>query len=658
MNAAYVTLALPLAGFLLLVLLGRKLGEPAAGWLTVVLSAGSFIGAVIVFGTMLSRPASERHATLNIFSWIAVGGLRVNMALYLDPLSVTMALFVTGVGTLIFLYSIGYMHGDPQFPRFFLLVNLFLFSMLTLVLADNFLFSFVGWEGVAFCSYQLVSFWFERPAPPPAGKKAFITTRVGDFGFFIGMFLIFSHFRSLNYADVFRPLNGAPGALAAGTATAIGLMLFLGAVGKSAQLPLFIWLPDAMEGPTPVSALIHAATMVTAGVYLMCRIAPILHYAPDARTTIAIVGAITAFFAATIACAQDDIKKVLAYSTISQLGYMFMAIGSGGYSAGVFQMVSHAFFKALLFLGAGSVIHGMHDEQNMKRMGGLRRWMPLTFVTFLIGWLAISGIPPLDGFWSKDDVLDAAWHFSPALWAVGFLTAGLTAYYMTRQVALVWFGKARWEEHRPAPAPAAAPTAAGHAEPEPAASALTAPAVHGAGAPHESPWTMTVPLVALATLTVFGGLLDLPFGHALDRWLEPVFPPAIAPDPHISASLKVVLAVVTLAIALVAMVLAFRPWAARAEHPALEPAVLQHGYYYDAAVSAFVAGPGTELADFAAVDVDQDTIDGAVNGVAWLTRQTGRLLRKLQTGYVRNYALGIAGGAAAILLYVAFRSGG
>jgi NADH-quinone oxidoreductase subunit L len=680
MNAAYVTLALPLAGFLLLVWLGRKLGEPAAGWLTVVLAGGSFIASVIVWATMLSRPGSERHATLNIFSWIAVGGLRVNVALYVDPLSMTMALFVTGVGSLIFLYSIGYMHGDPDFPRFFLLVNLFLFSMLTLVLADNFLFNFLGWEGVAFCSYQLVSFWFERPKPPAAGKKAFITTRVGDFGFFIGMFLIFNHFRSLNYVEVFRPLTGAPGALAAGTATAIALLLFLGAVGKSAQLPLFIWLPDAMEGPTPVSALIHAATMVTAGVYLMCRIAPILHYAPDALTTIAVVGAVTAFFAATIACAQDDIKRVLAYSTVSQLGYMFMAIGSGGYSAAVFQMVSHAFFKALLFLGAGSVIHGMHDEQNMKRMGGLRRWMPITFVTFVIGWLAISGIPPLDGFWSKDAVLDAAWHKSPALWAAGFVTAGLTAYYMTRQVALVWFGKARWEEHRPAPA-AAATAAAGHAEPDaataPAAGVAAAPAepepagtgpittgtahggsAHGGGNPHESPWTMTVPLVSLAALTVVGGLLDLPFGHVLERWLEPVFPPAIAPDPHISAGLTVVLDAVTLVIALVAILVAFRPWATRAERPELEPAVLQNGYYYDAAVSAFVAGPGTEMFEFTADDVDHGVIDGAVNGVAWLTRQTGGLLRKLQTGYVRNYALGIAGGAAAILLYVAFRSGG
>ena len=306
-----------------------------------------------------------------------------------------MALFVTGVGSLIHLYSIGYMHGDLRYSTFFVLLNLFLFSMLCLVLADNFLFSFLGWEGVGFCSYQLVSFWFERNRAAVAGKKAFVTNRVGDFGFMIGMFLIFDHFGSLNYADVFKSLTGAPGALASVTATGIALMLFLGAAGKSAQLPLYIWLPDAMEGPTPVSALIHAATMVTAGVYLMARIAPILHYAPDALTTIAVVGAVTALFAATIACAQDDIKKVLAYSTISQLGYMFLGIGSGGYVAGLFHMVTHAFFKALLFLCAGSVIHGMHDEQDMKKMGALRRWMPITFVTFLIGWLAISGIPPL-----------------------------------------------------------------------------------------------------------------------------------------------------------------------------------------------------------------------------------------------------------------------
>jgi NADH-quinone oxidoreductase subunit L len=636
-NAAYVILALPLAGFVLLLWLGRRLGEPAAGWLATLLAAGSFVATVVTFTYLLGKDAAQRSVIETIFTWVPVAGLHVDAALQLDPLSVTMALFVTGVGTLIHLYSIGYMHHDERYSRFFLLLNLFLFSMLSLVLADNFLFSFLGWEGVGFCSYQLISFWFERNRAAVAGKKAFVTNRVGDFGFMIGVFLIFGHFGSLNYADVFKGLTGAPGALASVTATGIALMLFLGAAGKSAQLPLYIWLPDAMEGPTPVSALIHAATMVTAGVYLMARIAPILQYAPDALTTIAVVGAATALFAATIACAQDDIKRVLAYSTISQLGYMFLGIGSAGYVAAIFHMVTHAFFKALLFLCAGSVIHGMHDQQDMKKMGALRTWMPITFATFAVGWLAISGIPPFAGFWSKDDILAAAWHKSPALWAVGFVTAGLTAYYMSRQVALVWFGKARWaSEQHPAEADDAA-----------AKPGIT---------PHESPWTMTGPLVMLALLAAGGGLINLPFFKLdlLARWLEPVLPA----DPHLDSGLKLTLVIAVTVLCIVGLVAGFVPWSRLAERPNLEPAVLAHGWYYDDAVSAFVAGPGTELADFTAYQVDKGTVDGAVNGVAWLVRHGGGQLRKLQTGYVRNYALGLAGGAAVLLLYVAVRTGG
>jgi NADH-quinone oxidoreductase subunit L len=668
MDAAYVILALPLAGFLILLWLGRRLGQPAAGWLATLMAAGSFAASVVTFTYLLGKDAASRSVIKQIFTWVPVAGLHVNVALQLDPLSVMMALFVTGVGSLIHLYSIGYMHGDERYSRFFLLLNLFLFSMLCLVLADNFLFSFLGWEGVGFCSYQLVSFWFERNRAAVAGKKAFVTNRVGDFGFMIGMFLIFNHFGSLNYADVFSGLTGAPGALASVTATGIALMLFLGAAGKSAQLPLYIWLPDAMEGPTPVSALIHAATMVTAGVYLMARIAPILHYAPDASTTIAIVGAATALFAATIACAQDDIKKVLAYSTISQLGYMFLAIGSVGYVAGLFHMVTHAFFKGLLFLCAGSVIHGLHEEQDMKKMGALRRWMPITFVTFVIGWLAISGIPPFSGFWSKDDILALAWHKSPALWAVGFVTAGLTAYYMSRQVALVWFGKARWasKEHpSEADESAAKPEMTEH-EPVADSDAAHVEAAHGGhgsggegGEPHEAPWTMTVPLIVLGLLAAAGGVLNLPFGKwdLLHRWLEPVFPVAIAPEPHLDTSLKVTLGVAVTVLCVIGVVAGLVPWRRRAEHPSLEPAVLAHAWYGDESVAALVGGPGIELATFAADDVDAGTIDGAVNGVAWLVRHGGGRLRRLQTGYVRNYALGVAGGAAALLLYVVVRAG-
>jgi NADH-quinone oxidoreductase subunit L len=656
MNAGYVILALPLAGFVLLLWLGRRLGEPAAGWLATLMAAGSFVATVVMFAYLLGKDAASRSVTERVFTWVPVAGLHVDVALLFDPLSVTMALFVTGVGTLIHLYSIGYLHGDEHYPRFFLLLNLFLFSMLSLVLADNFLFSFLGWEGVGFCSYQLISFWFERNRAAVAGKKAFVTNRVGDFGFMIAVFLIFGHFGSLNYADVFKSLTGAPGALASVTATGIALMLFLGAAGKSAQLPLYIWLPDAMEGPTPVSALIHAATMVTAGVYLMARVAPILQYAPDAQTTIAVVGAATALFAATIACAQDDIKRVLAYSTISQLGYMFLAIGSAGYVAGIFHMVTHAFFKALLFLCAGSVIHGMHEEQDMKKMGALRKWMPITFVTFVVGWLAISGIPPFAGFWSKDDILAVAWHKSPALWAVGFVTAGLTAYYMSRQVALVWFGKARWAS-QPHPAEAdesaAKPGITQH-EPVAESSGAAHPAPHGE--PHESPWTMTLPLVVLALLAAGGGVLNLPFFKLdlLQQWLAPVLPA----DPHLASGLKLTLAVAVTVLCVVAIVAGLIPWSRLAERPRLEPAVLAHGWYYDETVAAFVGGPGTELADFTAYQVDHGTVDGAVNGVAWLVRHGGGKLRKLQTGYVRNYALGLAGGAAALLLYVVVRTRG
>ncbi|MDQ1416409.1 MAG: NADH-quinone oxidoreductase subunit [Acidimicrobiaceae bacterium] len=733
MNASYIILTMPLAGFLALLIFGRKLGEPAAGWLATVAAAASFVAAVVTFFSLLGRSADERSVIKSIFAWVPVAGLHVDFSLQLDPLSVTMALFVTGVGSLIHLYSIGYMHGDERFPRFFVLLNLFLFSMLCLVLADNFLFSFLGWEGVGFCSYQLISFWFERERPPAAGKKAFVTNRVGDFGFMIGVFLIFDHFGSLNYRDVLGPLmHGAPGALATVTATGIALMLFLGAAGKSAQLPLYIWLPDAMEGPTPVSALIHAATMVTAGVYLMARVAPILHYAPDALTVIAIVGAATALYAATIACAQDDIKKVLAYSTISQLGYMFLGIGAGAYSAGLFHMITHAFFKALLFLGAGSVIHGLHEQQDMKKMGGLKKWMPITFSTFIIGWLAISGIFPFSGFWSKDDILAAAWgshgQLGKVLWAVGFLTAGLTAYYMSRQVALVFLGEARWKDTRhpaeaeegaglqgkpeltqhepvaqssgdatqvegahagaqPAGGTAGAPGGSAGAQPAggsgggggatPAmvgasasthAAVGTATADHGehaghdahSGDPHEAPWPMAFPLLVLGALAAIGGVINLPWGKwdLLSRWLEPVFPAAIAPEPHVATAVKLTLALLTLALCLGGLALGLLPWLRSIYHPELEPGLLKNAWYFDHAISAFVGGPGEELAEFAAYKVDKGVIDGAVNGIAGLTALGGRWLRKLQTGYVRNYALGLAGGAALLLLYVTVRGGG
>ena len=413
LEAVWLIPALPLTGFLILLVAGRRLGDPRAGWLATAMMGAAFLTSVVVFFGLVGESGEERVFTQTLFPWIESGTFHVDIGFLVDPLSITMALFVTGVGSLIHLYAIGYMHGDEKYPKFFVYLNLFAFSMLMLVLADNFLLTFLGWEGVGACSYFLISFWFDRDTAASAGKKAFVTNRIGDFGFMIAMFLIFATFGTLDYVPVLGAVEGA----AEGTVAAIGLLLFLGAAGKSAQLPLYVWLPDAMEGPTPVSALIHAATMVTAGVFLMVRVNPVLGAAPEVATIIAWVGVLTALFAATIACAQNDIKKVLAYSTISQLGYMFLAVGSGAYAAAIFHMVTHAFFKALLFLGAGSVIHGMHDEQDMKRMGGLQKWMPVTSITFIVGWLAIAGVPPFSGFWSKDDILLNAFEKSPALWA-------------------------------------------------------------------------------------------------------------------------------------------------------------------------------------------------------------------------------------------------
>ncbi len=629
-EAAYVIPLAPLVGFALLLAVGSRLKGTAAGWAATAAAAASFGAAVVTFAGLVGEDEHDRSFTQTLFTWLTAGDFRVDAALLIDPLSVTMALFVTGVGTLIHLYSIGYMHGDPRYPRFFTYLNLFMFSMLVLVLADNFLLSFLGWEGVGLCSYLLISFWFERDSAAAAGKKAFVTNRIGDFGFMVAMFVLFGALGSLQYATVLGDVSS----LSRTTATAAALLLFLGAVGKSAQLPLYVWLPDAMEGPTPVSALIHAATMVTAGVYLMARVAPLLaHSDPFVLTLIAVVGGLTALFAATIACAQDDIKRVLAYSTISQLGYMFLAVGSGAYVAAIFHMITHAFFKALLFLGAGSVIHGMHEEQNMKRMGALRRFMPVTWLTFMVGWLAIAGVPPLAGFWSKDEILLAAWDRGSLFWAVGLVTALLTAYYMSRQVFLVFYGEARW--HTPAEEGAPA---------------------HG-GEPHESPWTMTLPLVVLGVLAAVGGALNLPFTSGtlvLEHWLEPAFGGALH---HVvqPTTTKVLLAFIATGAAVAGVIAGYLAWYRRTENPALEPAVLERAWGVDELVSATVGGPVRVSADWVASFVDKRVVDGAVNGVATAVRATGTQLRKAQTGYLRNYALGITGGAVLLLAYVLVR---
>lgn len=624
--------ALPLAGFFIVLVFGRILGEPKAGFVATAMTAASFIVTVGVFFDLLSRDESERHHVETLFSWIPVGSLSIDLAFLADPLSITMALFVTGIGSLIHLYAIGYMHGDPKFSKFFLYLNLFVFSMLMLVLGENLLVTFLGWEGVGTCSYFLISFWHTRDSAATAGKKAFVTNRVGDWGVMMGMFLAFGAVGTLSYEG----LNHAAedGALSAVTATAIALMLFIGACGKSAQLPLYIWLPDAMEGPTPVSALIHAATMVTAGVFLMTRVNPVIEVAFDwAPTLIAIVGVATALFAATIAVAQTDIKKVLAYSTVSQLGFMFLAVGSGAYVAAIFHMITHAFFKALLFLGSGSVIHGMHHEQDMRKMGALRLLMPVTAMTFIIGWLAIAGVPPFAGFWSKDEILLFAFAKSPILYVVGMVTALLTAYYMTRQVIMVFFGEARWKDRS------------------------EENGAHGGDEPHESPATMLFPLVVLAGLSIVGGVIQLPFTkdlHFLEKWLHPVVEFGEA-DIHTSWAYenKYLLLVIAAAVALAgiaASVLVYSKNRIRA----IEPEVLARGWYYDNVITNFMGGRGRDAFD-AVATVDNRVVDGAVNGVATLVQRAAGSMRRTQTGAVRTYAAGVGVGVLALLIWFFLR---
>jgi NADH-quinone oxidoreductase subunit L len=666
--------ALPLAGFAILVVGGRRLGEPLAGWFATFMITASFAASVAVYITARGSAGGEEHRlTQTLFTWISAGGFKAEVGLLADPLSITMCLFITGIGALIHLYSIGYMHGDARFSTFFAYMNLFVFSMLMLVLGDNLLITFLGWEGVGACSYFLISFWFDKEGNASAGKKAFITNRIGDVGFMAAMFLTFASVGSISYATFLPDASR----LATTTVTAIALLLFIGAVGKSAQLPLMVWLPDAMAGPTPVSALIHAATMVTAGVYLMVRVNPLLGQAADwLPTLIAVVGVVTALFAASIAIAQNDIKKVLAYSTVSQLGYMFLAVGSGAYVAAIFHVITHAFFKALLFLGAGSVIHGMDDEQDMRRMGGLFKLMPITAVTFIFGWLAIAGVPPFAGFFSKDDVLLYAYEKSPILWFVGLVAAFLTAFYMSRQVILVFFGKPRWDEAATEatgdePEQSAAevtPNAeAGDSEPAPTiTSASVATSVeHGDAAgghstihPHESSWLMTLPLVVLAGGAALAEVVNLPFQSKIEflqHWLEPVVG-ANEAQLHVATGGKILLATLAGLFAAAGIAGAVRVYVQRKVSPSrIETPALAHAWYYDSSIAAFAGGPGRRLFD-AMAWFDRTIIDGAVNGVAGLVRGSGGEVRRLQTGFVRNYALGLAVGA--ILLVGALLSRG
>jgi NADH-quinone oxidoreductase subunit L len=643
LDLAWIIPVLPAAGAVVLLLFGKRIGEPIAGWIATTFVSLAFVWSVVTFLALRSLPAEARFNVSDGFTWIQAGTFRVDFRFLTDPLSTTMILFVTGVAALIHLYSIGYMHGDARFSRFFAYLNLFVAAMLVLVLGSSFLVTFMGWEGVGLCSYLLISFWFERNSAAVAGKKAFVTNRIGDFGFMLAMFLIFEKVGSLDYGAA----NLAAPHLSQTAVTAIALLLFVGAIGKSAQFPLYVWLPDAMEGPTPVSALIHAATMVTAGVFLIVRANPFFNASDHAGTIVAWTGAFTALFAATIAMTQKDIKKVLAYSTISQLGYMFLAVGVGAYSAAIFLMIVHAFFKALLFLGAGSVIHGVHDEQDMRRMGGLRKYMPYTFGTFIVGWLAIAGVFPLAGFWAKDEILAKAFFAHDyGLWVVGLVAAVFTAFYMTRQVWLVFYDGERWDtsEHM-------AGTGDGHAP-----------------VPHESPGLMLIPLFVLAGLTLVGAAVDLPFEHnhinLLDQWLAPILrtAPEITPS---SFGMAFVLSTIALTIAIVGIVVGRAVYRNGLDADGLDPGekrlgvlagVLENGYYLDSGIARVVSGPAAAVATFLSDGVDRDVIDGAVNGIGRAFQRTGTGLRKVQTGLVRNYALAIVAGAVLVLVFISTRA--
>ena len=633
--------AIPLAGFLVNGLLGTKLGK---SFVSAVGCGAAGLATVAAYGRLFPFFAGSHGPVVEpVTNWISVGGLSVDIAFRLDALSALMLSFVTFVAFLIHIYAIGYMHGDEAtdagYARFFAYLNLFLFAMLTLVLAESFLLMFVGWEGVGLCSYLLVGYYFDREYAAAAGRKAFVVNRIGDYGFLFGMFGLFTVFGSLNYSEVFQkaaqqPLQFSP------ALTAICLCLFVGAVGKSAQVPLYVWLPDAMAGPTPVSALIHAATMVTAGVYMVARCNVLFRLAPDAMVVVAVIGCFTALFAGTIAICQNDLKKVLAYSTISQLGYMFLACGVGAFSVGMFHVMTHACFKACLFLGAGSVMHAMADDLDVRHMGGLKAKMPITFVTFLLATLAISGIPPFAGFFSKDAILSSAFD-SPGLgkilWFVGLLTAGLTAFYMYRIVSLTFFGTFR-----------GTPEQAHHV--------------------HEAPASMTFPQIVLAFLACVVGFLGMPavFGeHA--NVIEPFLSPIIAPIAGHEASHEALphatewlLMAVSVAVAASGLYLAYRWYAKEAGRvpkrlAAAFPetyALVADKYDIDELYDVLFVRPYAWLCHVLWKVVDVLIIDGILNAAAFLVELAGDFLRFLQTGNVRNYALTFFIGLIALLVFV------
>ncbi len=635
--------ALPLAGAAINGFFGRRSSKTA-----IVTVALSFCGAAFALALWTAATFSSASAPyyFDLAHWIRAGSFQADFSFYLDQLSLVMLLVVTGVGFLIHIYSVGYMWDDDGFYRFMSYMNLFMFFMLTLVLAKNYLLMFIGWEGVGLASYLLIGYWFTKDSAASAGKKAFIVNRIGDFGFLIALFLMIKHFGTLDFTRVFAAIQPMqPETAGAGLLTSIGLLLMVGAAGKSAQLPLYVWLPDAMEGPTPVSALIHAATMVTAGVYMVARSHVIFERAPAALTVVAIVGTLTALFAATIGIAQTDIKKVLAYSTISQLGYMFMACGVGAFSAGIFHLMTHAFFKGLLFLAAGSVIHGIGGEQDMRKMGGLRQYMPWTFATMAIATLAIAGIPPLAGFWSKDEILWKAFNVSAAYWLIGVITAFITSFYMFRLMYLTFGGEYRGET---------APEAHGRVDNGHG---------HGHGAPHESPWVMLAPLVILAALSLVGGFVG--YGNRFEHFLAPAFAGTTevaqeAAPAAAESTLEHMLMGVSISVAALGWLLAYLLYSRMPMLPAriaeslggLYRAVANK-YYVDELYAILFVKPVVDGSTMILWrGVDQGVIDATVNNSADSARHVSDNLRHMQSGNLRSYAGWVAAGGAVVIAYM------
>lgn len=620
----WLLVALPLAGAAILLFGGRRT-DAWGHWLGVLAALGSFGVGATLLSDLLSRDSANRVIHQRLFTWIPVNDFQVDLGLQIDQLSVCFVLLISGVGSLIHIYSVAYMAEDPDRRRFFGYLNLFLASMLLLVVADNYLVLYVGWEGVGLASYLLIGFWYHKPSAATAAKKAFVMNRVGDAGLAVGMFLMFSTFGTLSYAGVFAGAAAA-GPAKTGVLTAMGLLLLLGACAKSAQVPLQAWLGDAMEGPTPVSALIHAATMVTAGVYLIVRSNPLYNLAPGAQLGVVLVGVITLLFGAFIGCAKDDIKRALAASTMSQIGYMVLAAGLGpaGYAFAIMHLLTHGFFKAGLFLGSGSIIHAMHEEQDMRRYGGLRAALPITFVTFGLGYLAIIGVPPFAGFYSKDAIIEAALADGGArgytLGGAALLGAGVTAFYMTRVMLMTFFGEKRW-----------------------------APGSH----PHEAPALMSGPMILLAFGSVFsGGLFAI--GGTLPHWLEPVVGAHEESTHALPAWISTTLA---LGIVAVGILVAYQKYG-RADIPRVAPVQVsalttaaRRDLYGDAFNEEVFMRPGAQLTE-ALVEVDNAGVDGSVNALATLVSRTSNRLRALQTGFARSYALSMLAGATLLVALI------